>query len=119
MTPYKIRNNKKHLLHNRDWLYEQYVINDLSGVKIEQLFGDCTATTVRSYLIEHDISKPIKCWTTGLTKETDARLADIAKKNKISHLGQVAWNKELTKQHSGSQMSLNRLLFLDFFLQSF
>lgn len=43
-----------------------------------------------------------KPWTTGLTKDTDERLANAAKKSSVSHRGKIPWNKGQTSRLAGS-----------------
>lgn len=94
----RIDRNKDHLLHNRDWLYEQYIVNKLTLRQIADICG-CLVCNVSEYVKKHGlVKKHPKSWNKGLTKETDARIAVMAKKNVESHLGQVAWNKGLTKE---------------------
>jgi len=94
----KVCKNKNHPLNNKDWLYEQYVICDLSSSKIAELIGnDCTDQNVMYYIKKYGITKPKHGWSKGLTKENSEIIASTAKKNKISHLGKIPWNKGCTK----------------------
>lgn len=49
-------------------------------------------------------------WATGLTKETDERIANAAIKNSISHKGMKVWNKGLTAKEDSRILSAERNL---------
>lgn len=99
----KVCRNKNHPLNNKEWLYEQYVLLDLSSNEIAKLIGeDCTKGNVIYYINKYGITKQKHGWNKGLTKETDARVAKYSEKNIISHLGQTPWNKGLTKETTPS-----------------
>jgi hypothetical protein len=97
----RIKNNKSHPLNNKEWLYDHYIVKDLSPKEIAIICND-SAGNVRYYIRKYGILKPNKRkvgWSKGLTKETDERVARIAEKNKDNHFqkGRIPWNKGRTK----------------------
>ena len=42
-----------------------------------------------------------KSWNSGKTKKTDIRIKEAAKKNSISNMGRVAWNKGIPSDNKG------------------
>jgi len=98
----RIKNNKSHPLNNKEWLYDHYIVKDLSPKEIAMICND-SACNVRYYIRKYGILKPNRRrigWSKGLTKETDERVARIAEKNKDNHFqkGHIPWNKGCTKE---------------------
>lgn len=90
----------------RDWLQKRYV-EDLASVEQIALEAGCGMPNVRRYLKVWKILRGFRfkegkpAWNSGLTKEDDERIANVAEQRKGEGnpmFGVKAWNAGLTKE---------------------
>jgi len=103
-----------------EWLEQKYIHEALLVEDIAEQAG-CTVANIRRLLKKWKIRrgkiainmKLKPSWNTGLTKETDERLASVSRKNSGKNnpmYGKATWNKGLTKNDDERLMSVSKAM---------